>query len=126
MHQYPKETALKEPYGTVGIHINLGTIQDIDAFLELHKSTGDEQYRNSVKRAIDFAVEEFTLSQAYPQGINDRWFNNQKRVVPFFSHDIKVVNGQKTVAPSYCMGCVFFMLNHIWDYNDKIADSPGK
>ncbi len=95
----------------------------IDAFWELYQSTGDEQYKNCVKRAIDFAVKEFILSQAYPAGFNDQWFNHQKKVVPFFSHDIRVVNGEKVVAPSYCMGCILFMLNHIWDYNEDVAPS---
>jgi len=89
----------------------------IDAFWNLYISTGDQKYKDSVKRAIDFAVAEFTLSRAYPDGINDQWFNNQKRIIPFFSHDIRRIEGAKKVAPSYCLGCVFYMLNHIWNYN---------
>lgn len=89
----------------------------IDAFWNLYISTGEQKYKDSVKRAIDFAIAEFTLSSAYPDGINDQWFNNQKRIVPFFSHDIHRIEDAKKVSPSYCLGCVFYMLNHIWNYN---------
>jgi hypothetical protein len=93
----------------------------IDAFWQLHLSTGDQKYKDSVKRAIDFAIAEFTLSSAYPEGIRDQCFNNQKRVVPFFSHDAHRIDGAKEVSRSYCLGCVFYMLNHIWNYN---CDAP--
>ena len=79
-----------------------------------------------IKRGIDFAVKEFSLLQAYPQGIKDQWFNHQKRVVPFFSQEISVVDGRKVVAPSYCVGCALFMLDHIWYYNEDMGASPGE
>jgi hypothetical protein len=93
----------------------------IDAFWNLYISTGDQKYKDSVKRAINFAIAEFTLSRAYPEGIRDQWFNNQKRVIPFFSHDAHRIDGAKKVSPSYCLGCVFYMLNHMWNYN---LDAP--
>ena len=89
----------------------------IDGFWALHKSTGDERYKKCVRRAFDFAIRELTLSRAYPKGIEDRWFDHAKRVVPFFSHDLKTAPGKKVVAPVYCLGCQFLMLNRIWDYN---------
>jgi hypothetical protein len=33
------------------------------------------------------------------------------------------VEGVKKVAPSYCLGCTFSMLNHIWNYNH---DTPTR
>jgi hypothetical protein len=93
----------------------------IDAFWNLYISTGEQKYKDSVKRAIDFAIAELTLSRAYPEGIRDQWFDNQKRIVPFFSHDAHRIDGAKEVSPSYCLGCVFYMLNHIWNYN---CDTP--
>lgn len=100
--------------------LNFSTMLIYDvAFWELYKSTRETRYRTFLKRSIDFAVDEFTLSGAYPEGIEDQWFGNQKRVVPFFSHDIRMVDGVKEVAPSYCIGCNLLMLNLIWEYNNS-------
>ena len=85
---------------------NLSTVMIyIEALWRLYESTGNEAYKAAAGCGIDFVVEEFTLSRAYPEGIHDQWFGNQKRVVPFFAHDIMVKDQEKRVSPSYCLGC---------------------
>jgi len=93
----------------------------IEALWTLYESTGDEAYSSAAGRGIEFVVEEFTLSRAYPEGIHDQWFGNRKRVVPFFAHDIMVKDHEKRVSPSYCLGCNFNMLDRIWDYNNDVG-----
>jgi hypothetical protein len=86
-------------------------------FLDLYAATGDETYRACAKHGIQFSIDELLLSRAYPEGYEDRWWDGEKRIIPFFSHDIRVGDGARRVAPSYCLGCIFLALDHVWDMN---------
>lgn len=100
----------------------------LKAHIELYRLTGREKYLEAVGRALDFCKRELILSRIYPDGVQDKWFNNRRRIVPFCSHDIRRKNAELYVAPRYCVGCSFLLLDMIWDYNNMtpISESEEK
>jgi hypothetical protein len=97
----------------------------VEGFLELHRATGRHEYHDAVRHALDFAVSQMQLSRVYPAGIDDRWFDGEQRVVPFFAHHLSEGDGRNVASPDYCVGCNLMMLNHIWDFHHQGPENAG-
>jgi dienelactone hydrolase len=108
-------------------HLYLSTIMlYVEGFGELYRATGRQEYRDALRRALDFAVSEMQLSKVYPAGIEDPWFGGERRVVPFFAHHIEGKDGDNVVSPDYCVGCNLMMLSHIWNYHHERPESETR
>jgi len=98
----------------------------IDDFNRLYDATGDPQYHDCARRGLTFITKQMILSDVYPEGTEDMWFDDSIRVVPFAAHDLGARAGRKYVKPIYCAGCQWYLMSAIWDFNHPPSNLPAE
>jgi len=121
-------------FGQINSGVYLSShMQYVRAFLILYQGTKDIKYKNFAHNFLVFASSNLDLEKlSYHREYNDWAFPGQKNRLPFFAHDISILDtslfsfpeARIYMAPSndgtirYCTGCAFFILNIIFDYNN--------